>query len=142
VIDPEYDPLTGVFSRAGKPVGTVNAAGYVVLRYRGQLVYAHRLAMHMTTGAWPPMVDHVNGRRADNRIENLRAVRPTGNSVNRTAPMKAGGAYFHKASGKWRSSICYEGVQHHMGYFASRALAVEAYELAVQLRNEKEFTRA
>ncbi|MGV8955568.1 MAG: HNH endonuclease signature motif containing protein [Cypionkella sp.] len=71
-----------VYGAAGTPVGGVCADGYVRLgQHRDGHQYAHRLIYEAVHGAIPPRhyVDHVNGKRADNRIANLQAVTPAEN---------------------------------------------------------------
>lgn len=72
------DPKRGViYGAAGTPVGAVCADGYVRLggRRNGYL-YAHRVIWETVHGPIPLglEIDHVNGRKADNRIGNLEAV--------------------------------------------------------------------
>lgn len=81
-----YDQVTGQFvrikamnwrhkSKVGKPCGTINIAnGYVTFHVGRVPQYAHRLAWIYVHGSIPSgfYIDHVNGVRSDNRIENLR----------------------------------------------------------------------
>lgn len=75
-----YNPKTGGFARYIKksqswvPTGNkINKDGYVMLSFEGNSTYGQRLAWFMVHGEWPKhQVQHINGVRADNRIENLR----------------------------------------------------------------------
>ena len=88
-----YDPHTGVFIwriRASKNthVGTVAGcprpgSGYIRITLDGVMYYAHRLAWRYVYGVWPGgQVDHLNGVRGDNRIQNLRDVSSAVNNHN------------------------------------------------------------
>lgn len=61
---------------------------------------AHRVIWRMVTGCAPDQIDHINGNRADNRIENLRDVSLPENARNRQLPVNntSGviGVYFWK----------------------------------------------
>lgn len=101
-----YDPQTGVltfkerprseFSPAryashlksiGQPAGCENAEGYIKVHFGdGQYHSAHRLIWLMMTGEWVEYpafeIDHINGKRNDNRWVNLRKVTKSENQRN------------------------------------------------------------
>ena len=88
----DYDPETGVFQnktgRGGITVGAV--AGFLGfdeywrLQADGRTYAASRVAWLYVHGEWPPgELDHKNGQRLDNRIENLRPATRVQNIVNR-----------------------------------------------------------
>lgn len=84
------DPKRGViYGSAGAPVGGVCGDGYVRLgaRRRTGCIYAHRLIWETVNGPIPPglYIDHLNGRKADNRIANLEAVTPSENAFRAIA---------------------------------------------------------
>ena len=126
-----YDPNTGQILKHDTAFGTKSKSGYVVLRYEGKVVYAHRLAWFLTHGVWPKIIDHINGDRADNRITNLREVTASGNAQNMTGCRA--GAHFHKPSGLWKSAIQNNGRSIHLGYYPSADHATEAYLLAKEM---------
>lgn len=84
------DPKRGViYGSAGAPVGGVCGDGYVRLgaRRRTGCIYAHRLIWETVNGPIPAglYIDHLNGRKADNRIANLEAVTPSENAFRAIA---------------------------------------------------------
>lgn len=121
-----YNPETGLFfsiANITKPIGTVNANGYVVFKVNGKLHYAHRVAFFLVNGFLPKMVDHINGKKTDNRIKNLRAADATINGHNRQPK----GVTKHKGSHKWIASIMVNYKRKHIGYFDTPELAHQAY---------------
>jgi hypothetical protein len=90
-----YDPETGVFTwrvrragpaKAGSRAGSRNSNGYIKIAVDGQTYAAHRLAIFYTTGTWPAAdVDHRNGARDDNRLDELRGGTRSFNMQNQRA---------------------------------------------------------
>jgi hypothetical protein len=87
-----YEPTTGHFHwrypRSGvqfsRPAGSVNKThGYVVIGLDGRQFYGHRLAWLYVKGEWPLEIDHKDGNRANNRIDNLRDVPHQANAQNK-----------------------------------------------------------
>lgn len=143
-----YDAVTGVFTRkvstnnrarVGEIVGCLRPDGYLCTSIGGKLYQLHRLAWLYAKGAWPEgQIDHINGSRTDNRIENLRDVIHAVNGRNQkmasTNKSGANGVHWFPSRKKWRAAITVNGKARHLGYFntveeASRArkLADEAY---------------
>src|SRR5690349_19716968 len=90
-----YDPGTGTLfwkklpSRSkrcllGRPVGTMGSGGYLSVKI-GKVSYrVHRVVWKMMTGVDPvEILDHKNGRKTDNRFENLRPATSAQNGQNR-----------------------------------------------------------
>ena len=138
----EYCEMTGLFrwkvslsNRA--PVGTVTGIAkpgeYAQIRVGGRNYKGHKLAVYWYTSMYPfEDVDHRDGNKANNRIDNLRMVGTLGNNQNIRGPRsnnKIGflGVFRCKMTMKWRATICAEGIRHHLGTFETPALAHAAY---------------
>lgn len=105
--------------------------GYLKGRIFDVQYVAHRVAWAIYYGVWPDhQIDHINGRRDDNRIENLRDVTGQINSQNHTlsARNKSGtiGVCWVAARSKWRAVIRVLGRNIFIGYFNTKEEAVHA----------------
>ncbi len=118
-----YDPDTGVFvwkvalsnrGPTGSIAGFKNVGGYRVIGIYGREYYAHRLAWFMSHGRWPAsQIDHINGDRADNRLENLREASNRENGLNRKRLRRdnktgATGVHFDRSRGQWLVTVGYK----------------------------------
>lgn len=119
-----YDQDSGLFYRNSmkKSSGT-NVHGYIRLMFNCKMYAAHRLAWYFVYGRWPiNQIDHINGIRNDNRIENLREAFQTENQWNaRIRVDNSSGVKnvtWHKRVGKWMVQIMKEGKRTRK-YFSS-----------------------
>lgn len=124
-----YDEVTGNFIRTrdiagiktGTVAGTANAAGYVQIRVCGKLYYAHRLAWAFARGLpVPPVIDHRDRNKANNRLWNLRAATVPQNAANSKCRVDNSsgerGVTFHRASGLWHARVKKNGKLAHSTY--------------------------
>jgi hypothetical protein len=144
-----YDPDTGLFTRkvgvrgyaAGSIVGTPHSAGYVYCNVDGHRCYAHQLAWCYVHGDWPEgELDHRNGVRNDNRIDNLRLATRSQNMLNKHRPRgdnQSGflGVVAHK--NRWRADLTVDGKQKYLGLFDTAEEAHAAYLAAKKLLSLK-----
>lgn len=83
------------------------------------------------------VVDHINGNRLDDRVENLRIVTQRANAStcfrtnNGTFSSEYVGIHWHSNSLKWRSSIYYDGIRINLGSFDNEIEASNAYQKAL-----------
>ena len=122
---------------AGKEAGSVNKVGYRKIELDGSRWFAHRLAYYMDTGKEPRNIDHINGKKDDNRLSNLRCVTQSENMKN--ARLRCdntsgnAGVYYDKRKGYWRAYINLDKVlvlltNHETGkkYFTDKIDAIYA----------------
>lgn len=72
--------------RIGGKAGSVNSQGYVKVYIDGHYYPAHHVIWLLVTGEWVDYpqfeIDHINGKRADNRWDNLRKGTKSDNQRN------------------------------------------------------------
>jgi hypothetical protein len=122
-----------------KPAGRFDHDGYVVIRMGGKRITAHRLAWLITYGVFPEKyLDHANGNKADNRIQNLRLATASQNLHNRpktksnTSGIK--GVSWCKTHKKWVAQLRVDNKDFHLGRFSTIQAAKEAVQ---DFRNHK-----
>lgn len=112
--------------KAGARVSTIDRQGYVVATHLGVQYMVHRVVWLLHHGVWPQgQIDHVNGIRHDNRIENLRDCTVAQNAMNR-APKRGHlkGVTRHPGTGKFMAQI--QGG--YIGLYATQEEAARAYD--------------
>ena len=138
-----YDKTTGCFTwliktaaqvNIGDQAGTLHYAGYVFIQLTGQRFLAHRLAWFYVHGVWPVgQIDHINGIRHDNRIENLRDVCPATNAQNRKSAQKNSKTGIIGVSKRGNGFVANIGVRRkliYLGFFPTVDAASLAYQAA------------
>jgi len=107
--------------KVGTVLGTLTPKGYLLASVQGRLQRVHRLVFLYHHGYMPIQVDHIDGNRINNKIENLRAATSSQNNQNRKATSSSGikGVVWHKQSKKWIASICVNRKSVHLGSFIS-----------------------
>jgi len=133
-----YDPTTGILSRRSPKFQRhlifkfISERGYIRGRVNGKLYMAHRIIWKMVHGTEPQEIDHINGVKTDNRIENLRAVDRTGNcrnlSISKLNTTGVTGVVFNGR--QYIAQIGINGKCHRLGGFYTLEEAVSARKQA------------
>lgn len=139
----EYDAETGVLRwrhrpdravnwnvrYAGKVAGALNGKGYIHVLVNGAFIEAHRIAWVMHHGSQAPFeVDHKDGCRSHNAIDNLRAATTSQNRMNmRSRGQWPKGVYRYDRDGSFRAQIKLNGKTQYLGMFKTPELAHQAY---------------
>lgn len=131
--------------KEGSKAGTRAYNGYEVIRYKNKYYKAHRVVWYMFYKEEPKEIDHINGIRHDNRIENLRAATRSTNSQNQTvqkckkSSQYKGVSYSNavRMKNKWVAYITLNKKRTYLGSFSSEEEAALAYnKKAIELFGE------
>jgi hypothetical protein len=141
-----YDPLTGHFTRKIRTAQRHQVGdradfiflggaspGYHRVCIDSKRFMAHRVAWLYVHGEWPSeFIDHINGVRSDNCINNLRPATAQLNLENLREPQKNNacgllGVHLHRQSGKWRAQIITHRKKRSLGLYETPELAHQAY---------------
>jgi hypothetical protein len=138
-----YDKISGNFywirnagkCKIGQICGSLNL-GYITIRIDGVRYQAHRLAWFINYWYLPDQIDHINGVKHDNRLENLRECSYVENAQNIYGPhsnnFRTGlvGVAYHINSGLYQAKIRVDGDRISLGYFKTAIEAHNAYVIA------------
>lgn len=153
----DYDPSTGLFTWRERPredyrferswkhfnrrfagkaaLKNTDTDGYRCGHILDTTFRAHRVAWAIHYGDWPDgQIDHINGDRTDNRIENLRCVSQSENKHNCKlySNNKSGipGVRFIDSQNRWLAKITVNREIIQLGSFVDFDAAEEARRLA------------
>lgn len=112
--------------RGNELIGKIN--GYISIKMKNNKklydLKAHQFIFYKAYGKVVDCIDHINGNKTDNRIENLREVTQQQNQHNRTT---AKGYSWNKISKKWQAHIRLNNKGIHLGVFDKEEDARSAY---------------
>lgn len=132
-----YDAESGHLCHLdGRRASIPSVDGYRYLSYRCTRFLEHRVIWFIAYGYLPQQVDHVNLRRSDNRLSNLREATLAENCRNKNAQSNNAlglkGVSFHKSMGRYCARISINNRRILLGYFTTAAEASNAYQHAAK----------
>lgn len=113
----------------GSKVGTTNVLGYSVVSIKNKTYLIHRLIYWMTYGYLPKYIDHIDGNKLNNNINNLREATNQQNIFNqKTRKNSSSGiknVLWDKKAKKWcvRFTINYK--PKHIGMYSNLEEAIQ-----------------
>jgi len=130
--------LTTKIVRCNAPVGSNSylhkSTGYKIFKVDSRQYREHRLVWLFVHGTLPKIIDHIDGNKENNNINNLRKSTPSQNSHNmklnnnNTSGVK--GVSWYKEQQQWRGQIRNNNKQIHIGYFKNIEDAASAIRKA------------
>jgi|688.fasta_scaffold146229_3 hypothetical protein len=123
-----YAEVSGkIYNRFGNEI-TKKDKGYIMINlsnnYKRYNLRAHQFAYYYKYKKIVEHIDHINGIKDDNRIDNLREVTHQQNQHNRT---KAKGYYLNKISKKYHTQIMLNNEVKYLGCFNTEQEARQTY---------------
>ena len=110
--------------------------GYIQVKYKQRKYMVHRIIWCYVHGDWPKqMIDHIDGDRSNNRIENLRDVSNAKNQYNRHRLNKNNstghmGIIYRKRGDAYIVQITVLGAKKYIGYYKTLFDAIVARQSA------------
>ena len=131
----KISPISKV--KIGDEAGSLKGSGYRYVCIKSKNYRLHRVVYKMCHKVEPlAILDHINGIKTDNRIENLREI-DHGHNLRRS--LKGSGV--RKPCGKekkYRARPCFNGKEYHLGMFDTYE---EARQKVVDWEQENEVRR-
>jgi hypothetical protein len=125
-----YKNKTHKFSKVkiGDEAGSLYGNGYLNVKINQKPYQVHRLVFMMFHGFLPKLIDHIDGNKLNNKIENLRECNYITNGYNRKIGSNNTSGYknvvWNKKLNKWRVSLWVNKKYKDCGYFEDLELAV------------------
>lgn len=106
--------------------------GYNRIGINGKMIKRHRIIAYCFLGLEDivgkldksNVIDHINGNKLDNRVENLRITTQQGNTQNK---LNVKGFSWDKAHNKWQATIKVNNKKTHLGYYDTQEEARQSY---------------
>jgi hypothetical protein len=130
-----YCPVSGELRGVHGNVIRKKLNGYTCTQLKHQnkgfVIYAHRLSWYLHYGHLPVnSIDHIDGNKSNNKIDNLRDVTRQQNQWNRTT---AKGYSWNKIANKFHAQIKINKKTKNLGLFQTEQEARNAYLKAKEI---------
>ena len=122
--------------KVGQIAGSIDSHGYLQIQFQGKKYKAHRVAWYLHYGVWPTNeIDHINGIKNDNRINNLRDVIRSKNQFNQKRHREKTVKYYYydKRGQKWKVQTQINSKQKQLGLFDSEELCRQFIQDNIEL---------
>lgn len=117
-----------------------NSNGYCLVRFNGRQMHYHRIVWTLLNGDIPEgmQIDHIDGNRVNNDVNNLRLVTPRENQQNLVSHRNGDlvGCTYFKRYRKWQAQIWVNGKYKYLGLYETEQEAHEAYLKALGERSD------
>lgn len=112
-----------------------HSKGYCLVCFNGRTIFYHTLLWTLYHNENIPdglVIDHINGNRIDNRIENLRLVSPRENCQNMEVHRNGqlAGVFYFKRIKLYQACVRIGKKKIHLGYYKTAEQGNEAYKIA------------
>lgn len=137
-----YKKDVGTKIKKGSKAGSISGCsfhGYIITKINYKTYTVHRLIFAMHNRYFPPLIDHIDRNKINNKIENLREATNSENLINSKLSKKNTSGYkgvrYNKKNKKWTAIICRNYKQSYIGSFDTPE---EAHQARVKFL-EREF---
>jgi len=107
--------------KVGDRAGHLQQSGYWAINIDKKLYKEHRVVFLMHHGYLPKYIDHIDGDKLNNKVENLRPCTNSENAMNQKISSRNSlgvkNVSFHKPLKKYKVQIQLDGKDIHIGYF-------------------------
>ena len=115
------------WKKNNRKAGCLKPTGYIVVEVNNKNMMAHRLIWMYHFGKVDKFIDHIDGNKSNNKIENLRLATKSQNCLNKKISILnttgCKGVRLRKDSGKYEARITYNKKQMILGCFDDLKLA-------------------
>ena len=126
----------------GSIVGSRSTSGHLNVRAHRREYRVHQLVFLYHHGYIPKEIDHINGIRDDNRIENLRECTRSQNQYNsikrKNTTSKYKGVHWNSARRMWMGQLGLNKKQIYLGLFDDEETAAQVVQIA-RIKHHGEF---